>query len=129
MNEQRSSPKPSAIFPSPIETFHFALGFIGAPAVPPKPQAPLALLVLALSLAIGCARPDVCDPIKNEICHDCFGDMYTCTYDGISVTTRACEGCQARYALRAELCALGRTDNRAEVEASMVCEVVDTGAR
>ena len=130
MNEQRSSPRPFARFPTPTEVMRTALDLVGAVPVPHKPRALLTWLVLTSSLAMGCAgEASVCDSVKGDMCNQCYGDVYTCTYDEVSVTTRACEGCQARFALYDELCALGRTDSRAEVDAAMVCEIADTGAR
>jgi hypothetical protein len=96
------------------------------------PRALLARTFLVLTLAIACAKEEeasVCDPVAGEFCRQCADGEFTCIYDGVSVTTEACQGCQTRIALHDELCALGRTDSRAEVDASMVCEPVDTAAR
>jgi len=131
VNEQRSSHKPSMGFPSPNEpALSVMAGLARALPTSREPLASLAWLVLALTLATGCAEePGVCDSVDGEACDQCSDGEFTCTYDGVSVTTDACQGCQTRLALFDELCALGRTDSRAEVDASMVCDPADSGAR
>lgn len=119
MNEQRSSRRPSTSYLSPTET---------TPCSHSSPAPPV-WLVLALTFVLGCAEdPSVCDSVEGEFCYQCNDGAVTCTYDGVSVTTEACDGCQTRLALFDELCAMGRTESRAEVDASMVCEPADTGA-
>lgn len=134
MNVQRSSPRHSASYPSPTEALCPVLGLFGMRRILQEARPILVCLefaiVLALTFAVACGwRATVCDSVRGDMCNQCFGNVYTCTYEGVSVTTRACEGCQARLALYDELCALGRTDSRAEVDASMVCELADTGTR
>jgi hypothetical protein len=89
----------------------------------------LAGLFFASNAATGCAgEATVCEATERYACDQCYGNVYTCSYDGVSLTTRACEGCQARLDLYRELCAQGRTETRAEVDEGMVCEIADTGA-
>lgn len=119
MNEQRSSHRPSTSYLSHTEF---------TPPARRTPATPV-WLVLVLTFAMACAEdPSVCDNVEGEFCEQCNNGAVTCTYDGVSVTTESCFGCQTRLALFDELCAQGRTDSRAEVDASMVCEPADTGA-
>ena len=130
MNEQRSSHMPLTRFLS--EPPRVAHGLAGAHPFPSIPRALLlARTFLVLTLAVACAKKEasVCDPVADEFCPQCADGEFTCIYDGVSVTTEACQGCQTRIALHDELCTLGRTDSRADVDASMVCEPVDTAAR
>lgn len=133
MNVQRSSLKPSVSFHSRTEASLSTMELIPVLSLPPRGGPPSAwltlVIVLALTIVSSCRdETTVCDSEKGDFCDQCFGNVYTCSYDGVSVTARACEGCQAKFALYDELCALGRTESRAEVDESMVCEIADTGA-
>ena len=82
------------------------------------------LFIASAALWLGCTGEPVtvCETPNGTGCNDCLDGEYTCTYDGVSVTTPACAGCQTRLALIYELCAEGRTESRELVEAEIVCE-------
>lgn len=90
------------------------------------------LLALGCAITSACGKADgqiLCDEVEGRICYDCYGPVVRCTFEGVEVTERSCEGCQARVALYLKLCEMGSTATVEEVEAGMVCEEVDTGER
>lgn len=87
------------------------------------------ILSAALLTTAGCGgareeEPTVCAP-EGVACFECAGYPTRCEYDGVEVTIRSCQDCQARVALYEELCADGVEMSLAEIDPEIVCEVVE----
>ena len=70
----------------------------------------------------GCGGSAACKLAEETAaCPECYSGEVTCSYGRHSVTAASCGDCQARSGLYQRLCEVGVEDDRAAIEAGVVC--------
>ena len=91
----------------------------------PRIGSPCRALLLAISLA-SCGDDSICGELNDGFaCDDCPAELARCEFDGVVVTEPSCETCEARVTLYQELRDRGSKATLEEIEAGIVCEVVE----
>ena len=83
-------------------------------------SAPLFILLLG---ACSSEPLTVCEVPEGTGCPQCLDGVYTCSYDGVEVTSESCGECGTRIELHEELCAQGSVELRELVEEQIECTV------
>ncbi len=86
---------------------------------------PAAVVLSLASLSCDAGPVPVCDGLEGMGCDDCYDGTTRCAFDGVEVTERSCQGCQARVGVLQEMCASGSELTVAEIDAGMTCAPVE----